>query len=327
MGKVVCFLGLAELGWEYLRWQGYCRHMVKNAVDFDFVVACTHAGREVFYKDFCSDVFTHNWWFYLEGGKHGHPHAFGLSSFKDVDFLRLVGWIKNVVKNRYGYSLCEVVHPPSGVKYSYNHVDQYMRKLPIDPIGMDTWNLYKKEFVIIPERTMMIFPRNRLDAGENRNWGEENYKKLIDELIKRDFCVVISGLPESTACYIYSDRPGFINLCKLPKEYILATTLAALEDCLVAVGGQSALPVIALGQGVPVVMWGHEPERHEFFYNWSKTSVRFIESPKYDISPEAVIEAILDFYPRVSKWNPPDIPSWKVVPDGFTFPLSIKVKK
>jgi len=83
----------------------------------------------------------------------------------------------------------------------------------------------------------------------------------------------------------------------MSRRHLLNVLIAALRDCKLAIGSQSVLPLIAMGQGVTAYMWGCEPVRHSKYYNWLGTDCYFSETQDYSISPEEVFKKIEEIMP------------------------------
>jgi len=323
--KAICFLFCGELGWEYLRFQGYCRRMaieLKNMSGSKYLFfVCTHEGRDVFYRDFCDGHIFHKWWFTLNSDNgntdFGENHGYGKVWLKDKDFKRLKNWAGIVIKQKYGVP-CEVVSHGLGIKYYMCYETQHMCKIT-EFKEKEIWHKLKEDYLFGFNNIVAICPRHRKIA-DGRNWGEEKYRELIDRFMMADIGVVICGHPHYSVCLDLRTQYGVVNLTELPSIYSLDLTLCAFEDCNYAIGSQSALPVIALGQGVPTIMWGCEKIRHSQIYNWTNTSCLFLEDQTYSLSPECIFENSVEFAHNAVKWNPSDNMEWQMLRQGDFLP-------
>jgi len=316
------FLGVAELGWEYLRWSGYCRKIARQNERSAPYFVCTHDGRDILYSDFCDGYIHHNFWFVLKrdaGVDFGNFHGYGLTKFKDSDFDELGRWAQRVVYQKYGVS-CDVIRHPIGIKRKYEYKEQHMATLRPGREAVYIWESLKKQKMGGVEAIVAVFPRRK---GDIRDWGEDRYVRLIDMLINANYGVVIGGDPSMSFCtgVCTKNSDNIVNIMNMSRDNLLNVLVAALRDCKLAVGSQSVLPLIALGQGVTTYMWGCEPVRHSKYYNWSGADCYFSETQDYSISPEEVFKKIEDIIPFAeNKWPHIERKSWKMLKRGERLP-------
>jgi len=302
--KLLIGVFVGELGWEYLRYQGYFRRYARlNCFkeQGDECIAFTYFGHELFYHDFCSAVFSHESW--LDGRREiiGPPHAFGHMQMSSAVYDSLCQYILNVVSHYYDHAQYDIefVKHPLGVAHRANYFLQDFVEFSVSEKEiMSIWIQLEKKYLIPDAQIVCVFPRMK---GDKRDWGAGNYENLIESLLGYGFGVVICGHPQQSFCTDMETRYGLLNLTEFPRRYILPLTICALAKSAFAFGGQSALPLISLGQGVPTVMWGCEPRRHSQIYNWRKTACLFLPSQQYDISPKEVLGAFFDWKDGVSR--------------------------
>jgi len=328
--KAVCFLFCGELGWEYLRFQGYCRKMAKELKSRDskyLFFVCTHEGRDVFYRDFCDGHIFHRWWFTLNSGNghtdFGENHGYGKVWLKDKDFIRLKNWAGIVIQQKYGLP-CEVVSHGLGIKYYMCYESQHMCKIT-NVEERETWEKLRTDYLDGFKTIVAVCPRHR-KVADARNWGEDRYKELIHRLMLAEVGVVICGHPNYSTCLDIRTQCGVVNLTELPSTYSLDIAICAFDSCSCVIGGQSALPVIALGQGIPAVMWGCEKIRHSQIYNWTHTSCLFLEDQNYCLPPEHIFNKYTEFADSATKWNPEENIEWQMLRQGDFLPNE-KIKK
>jgi glycosyltransferase involved in cell wall biosynthesis len=290
--KNICGVFVGELGWEYLRFQGrFRKYILEKQLEEDIrVFICTSEGRHPLYHDIYNfrGYFSHKWWFYLNSGRFGKYNGFGKENFTDKNMEDLLGWIGEVLKQTYDIYDCEFFYPERlGIDYSVNAEIQYMRRLKPSFDAFQTWYKLKRDYNIDRnDKIIAVFPRLKNDK---RNWSKENYVELINKLRESGNFVVVGGASGISYTFNFM-QDKIIDLTKFPNCQTLDLLLAALEDCFITIGSQSALPLISLGQGIPTIMFGCEPIRHKNYYNWAKTSCTFIESQGYDISVDEILE-------------------------------------
>jgi len=274
------------------------------------------------YSDFCEGYIHHNFWFVLKrdaGVDFGNFHGYGLTKFKESDFDELARWAQRVVYQKYGIS-CDVVRHPIGIKRKYEYKEQYMTTLEPGREAIDVWTSLKRQKMEDVKAIVAVFPRKK---GDIRDWGEARYVELIDMLINSEYGVVIGGDPSMSSCVGVCTKhsDNIINLTRMPSNHLLDVLIAALRDCKLAVGSQSVLPLIALGQGVTTYMWGCEPIRHSKYYNWFGADCYFSETQDYSISPEEVFKQIENIMPFAeNKASHVVHKSWRMLKRGEKLP-------
>lgn len=316
------FISCCELGWDYLRWSGYCRRVASQNDDRGPFFVCTHEGREILYKDFCEGSINHDFWFILKrdaGIEYGNPHGYGLTNFSDNDFDELGRWASRVVYQKYGVS-CDIVRHPIGIKRKYEYEEQQMATIKPSADAMGVWASFSSRHLDGRDFIVAVFPRKK---GDIRDWGEDNYVALMHLLSTSGYGVVIGGDPSMSFCTSICTKHsnGIVNLTRLPQSLLLDAVLAALRDCKLAVGSQSVLPIIAMGQGVTTYMWGCEPVRHSKYYNWSGMDCYFTETQDYSLSYQDVFDTIERIVPHAeNKWPHVASKRWAILKKGEKLP-------
>lgn len=159
---------------------------------------------------------------------------------------------------------------------------------------------YKYSKKIEGPSEILIFPRYRTGGWYSfRNLPEEFYVRLIERLCAEfpDYLVRTIGTVEGAYdIYQNQDRINYINW--VGKSRNLQDMIDRCQTAVAAVGSQSGPPKIALLQGVPTFMIGHQRHRHMVNENWSKTRVEFIEikdNNYANFDKEECIERIVGF--------------------------------
>lgn len=146
------------------------------------------------------------------------------------------------------------------------------------------------------KKEILVFPRARMAPGyKNRNLPEIFYLNLISALCDEFPANIIRtiGIP-SGAYEIFLDKPNF--RCSINKTNTIQDLIDFFQNAVAAIGAQSAPPKLALLQGVPTFMIGHQKGRHTVGENWMKTSAGFYEIDKREYprfnSPECIKQII-----------------------------------
>jgi len=112
-----------------------------------------------------------------------------------------------------------------------------------------------------------------------RNLSQKFYAKTIKALCIRfpDYTIRAIGIPSGSYSISGINRANYVN--DVRQDADLQSLIDRCQIAVAAVGSQSAPPKIALLQGVPTFMIGHQRERHMGPDNWMSTKVEF-----YDVS-------------------------------------------
>jgi len=159
---------------------------------------------------------------------------------------------------------------------------------------------YKYSKKIEGPKEILIFPRHRKGGWYSfRNLPLEFYVRLIERLCMEFPALKVRTIGTVEGAYdIYQnhDRINYINW--VGKSRSLQDMIDRCQTAVAAVGSQSGPPKIALFQGVPTFMIGHQKQRHMQRENWSKTRTEFIEikDNNYDnFDKDKCIGQIVDF--------------------------------
>jgi len=140
-------------------------------------------------------------------------------------------------------------------------------------------------------KSIIVFPRFR--EGIARNLTRKFYEELVERLCQdyKENRILTFGVP-SGSYQIENSHPNYFNLVS---NWRVEDLLVYLTSCRVALGSQSAPPKIALLQGVPTFMIGHEKNRHVEIENWMKTPAGFYETSDYKVKLSQVYPYIKEF--------------------------------
>lgn len=126
-------------------------------------------------------------------------------------------------------------------------------------------------------KEIMIFPRHRTGGWYSfRNLPEEFYVRLIERLCAEFPEFSVRTIGTANAAYdMNMDKTNYINWVGRTRS--LQDMIDRCQTAVAAVGSQSGPPKIALLQGIPTFMIGHQRQRHMEGENWSKTRVEFVK--------------------------------------------------
>ena len=138
---------------------------------------------------------------------------------------------------------------------------------------------YKYSEKLEGRREILIFPRRRLGGWYSyRNLSKPFYTQLILKLCDEFPGLMVRTIGTESGAYSFEiKKPNYVNW--VGKNGSLQDMIDRCQLAVAAVGSQSAPPKIALLQGVPTYMIGHQRQRHVKGENWMGTKVEF-----YDIS-------------------------------------------
>lgn len=145
---------------------------------------------------------------------------------------------------------------------------------------------------------ILIFPRFRTGGWYSfRNLPREFYVQLIERLCEEFPKLIVRTIGTANAAYdINVSKPNYVNW--VGKSKSLQDMIDRCQTAIAAMGSQSGPPKIALLQGVPTFMIGHQRHRHMANENWSKTRTEFVEidNDNYaDFDKGKCIDQIVDF--------------------------------
>lgn len=134
---------------------------------------------------------------------------------------------------------------------------------------------YKYSKTLAGREEVLVFPRHRIGGSYTyRNLKDSFYIDLIKRLCDEFPDLNIRTIGTTKSAYnIALDKPNYINY--VGKGDGLQDMIDRCQLAVAAVGGQSGPPKIALLQGVPTFMIGHQKQRHIKGENWMRTTACF----------------------------------------------------
>jgi len=154
---------------------------------------------------------------------------------------------------------------------------------------------YKLVEQYLPQETtkplVVLAPRFR--KGFKRNWKYwPDFYNIIasDFKLMNDFNFIICGKPEE---YIPDEKNRFLDINQImltKKSSLIGILLAVLENAFFTFGSQSAIPNLSLLYEVDVLTFGNERYLHTKTYNVFNSPITFIDSPAFDIAPDAIFK-------------------------------------
>jgi len=157
---------------------------------------------------------------------------------------------------------------------------------------------YKYAKRLTGKSELLIFPRYRTGGWYSfRNLRESFYVELIKRLCDEYPSFNIRTIGTTMGAYnINVDKANYINY--VGKGDGLQDMIDRCQLAVAATGSQSGPVKIALLQGVPTYIIGHQRERHIGRENWMKTEAEFYQVQNKDYSKydaDECIEAIISF--------------------------------
>jgi len=250
------FLDIGELGWSFYL-SAHMRWLKENGNVVPAVMVVP--GREALYKDIAPAIFQVPAEFHKDFSGRSQ-NCFVLYG---VTGDRLRTYFNSRLPENYVVSKSQ----PLGCSL-YNKI--YVGKKLYIPYVYETKLKGKKEILVFP-RMRKAFP------FKMRNLSEHFYISLIKRLCdeNRDYTIRTMGTL-SGAYSITKEKVPENNYVNSVGE--TSSLQAVIDRCQVAictVGGTSALPKLAMLQGVPSFIVGHEDARFKVEENWRRTKVGF----------------------------------------------------
>jgi len=157
---------------------------------------------------------------------------------------------------------------------------------------------YKYSRKIEGPSEILIFPRLRKGGWYSfRSLPKEFYMRLIERLCVEFPELTVRTIGTMMGAYdINVNKPNYVNW--VGKSRSLQDMIDRCQVTVAAVGSQSGPPKIALFQGVPTFMIGHQKQRHMQGENWMGTKVGFhsVNNGSYaDIDVTTCVEEAVAF--------------------------------
>ncbi len=272
------FLDVGELGWSFYL-SAHMRWLKENNCPVPAVMVLS--GREALYKNIASTILK-------------VPDEFYKDFFeRPQDCFTLYGVSGTKLRNYFNLQLPEnyVVSKSQPLDcHGYNQI--YVGKMLFTSYSYKTKLRGKKE--------ILVFPRNRnFPSGRPRDLPKAFYINLINRLCGEfeDYVIRTMGTPEGAynITEVHKDNYATCISKSLPIQNLIDRCQVAIGT----VGSQSAPLKIALLQGVPTFMVGHQKRRHIKEENWRGTKADFYELSNYsDFNFEECIAKIVAFFKR-----------------------------
>jgi len=193
--------------------------------------------------------------------------------WRNPNDLKLFGRPSNVIKIEFEDQILERIRPTGGHKFQ----------------SLDS------------KSKVAVFPRRRGFRREDKNWGEEKYRKLINLLQDSGYEVAILG--DKNGAYFVNNPPkGVIDLVNIKDNDRLNSHLQYLTTANYAIGAMSGATLMSLAAGTPTVIFGYPDEQMRYHHeNYLDTPLFYVS----EINPAVneVIDALkkLDTY---LNWRP-----------------------
>ena len=280
MRILFCGPWFGEFGWEVV-WQGFCRKIASSG-KYDKIVACSFDSSEDFYRDFADEYIAH--------GLTGKSHIFYMTPDD-----------KNISPSGCFNQMTSQIHRKFRNDHYKDDIDFYHPKLSSFVTEFATINMtgdHKKsgDYPLIPtDETLLdiiIHARKRKHV-KYRNWEEQKWKEVVNELIKRGLSIACIGTDEA---YSFPDVSDLRNVD-------LSLTRQAIRQSRVLLGPSSGPMVLGMCENTPIITWGPSVEeiphvhlRYMDTWNFHGSYVKYIEDDNFDPSVEQVLEACDEFF-------------------------------
>jgi len=217
--------------------------------------------------------------------------------------------------------LCEGIGRPQEQFGFYGMTDEKVRnhvnsRLPMghivseaQPLGRYAHTvIFKGQMLFAPypykatlegKKEILVFPRARMAKPFNvRNLSKSFYVALINQLCETFGDLTVRTIGTKAGAYDISEveRSNYINF--VGKTPSIQEVIDRCQLAVASVGGTSSLPKLAMIQGVPSFIIGHEPKRFTKDENWMKTKVGFYPVPLSNygnVNTTACINRTVDF--------------------------------
>lgn len=243
------FIDIGELGWS-LNLSAHLRWLKKNTSQKSVVM--TSLDRGCLYEGLTDLIIKAPANIYKTFKTE--QACFGLYKISD---RRLRIYFRNKIPSN-----CMI---PSYFRFNCNHAFNKTKII---------YKPYKYKTKLKGKKEILIFPRARKGIFVRRNLSKLFYIDLIDALCDEFKDLTIRSVGTIQAAYnIDIKKPNYINW--IGKTKTIQDLIDRYQIALAAAGSQSAPPKIALLQGVPTFMIGHQEKRHLITENWMNTKAGF----------------------------------------------------
>jgi len=168
---------------------------------------------------------------------------------------------------------------------------------------------YEANADYVGPKNIVVFPRHRTGLWASRNLPKSFYRKLVCKLCEEfPQCHILTLGTDSGAYHInpdgYSNYESGVNDSLTTKRVV-----NILSNTTVAIGSQSGPMKLALLQGVPCFMIGHERERHTKDDNWMDTPIKFWETKysDFNVHEDYVINDVVKYVKQCNRKDSKDV--------------------
>lgn len=282
---------VGEVGWEQTFWRGYVRRFMSETRGAWEIHVASYPGRHVFYGEGVEFHAHPDWFCDLELSQRAYAsdHWYGawprlsiptrfaknvseqherlVSHFREqipglAKLIAPAGLFECALDSRQIWGT--FFSPISGIApgpYTRRIELAFQQIDPLIPTARTRdWlrNSFPSMFDSRRPRILLL-PRHRTGRRPDKNWPQENYRKLIELILNHESRphVVLVGAPGG--CYFANgDIPsGAVDLINVPDAMRLDLHIAAATLASFAVGGLSGAMLVMMAAGTPVIEWGY----------------------------------------------------------------------
>jgi hypothetical protein len=276
---------IGELGWEIFRWSGWVRWYKENRPEKE-VIVFTRESRSDLYEGCVNAIEV----FQIEGDYLKYqPDCYDCTMPSNMyEFLI------NSVKDKYPKA---IIFEPRKFKtnkgvFDSSHSNYAYTPNPANDKMIEDLILTSKDKERIP---IVLSSRERKDMAF-RNWGNHNWKNLINMLENSDnFIVFVAG--QSPSYFRAESKRYMFNLedfvSSETQTTLIGLTIAAIKRSKLTIGPQTANIILSNLLKTPTLFWGHEIRRHAEKENPYKTVSRGLLDRNYSIDPIIIFREIV----------------------------------
>lgn len=248
------FLDVGELGWSFYL-SAHMRWLKENNCPVPAVMVLS--GREALYENIASTILK-------------VPDEFYKDFFeRPQDCFTLYGVSGTELRNYFNLQLPEnyVVSKSQPLDcHGYNQIY----------VGKMLFTSYSYKIKLRGKREILVFPRARMAFPfRQRNIPKDFYITLINRLCEEFIHLTIRTIGTKTGAHDITEiqKSNCINF--VGKTSAIQAVIDRCQVAICSIGGASSLPKLAMLQGVPSFIIGHEPERVKIQENWRSTKMEF----------------------------------------------------
>jgi len=248
---------VGEFGWELFCWQGFVRAL---STQFDKTIVIGRPTNELLYKDFCDEFIPFN------------PESFNTDAWRCHGAKSATDIITKIKHTTYVGGQFDI-----GFRYAKPH--------GLLALGKSQAQLYHKyESDTSEESYDVIFHCRNKKTGADRNWGKDQWEKLLSEL-PDDYKVACIGNNEA----FYID--GTVD----KRNIDLDELVSIMNNSKIIVGPSSGPMHLASLSGLKHLVWSEEfnRARYETVWNPFQTEVVFYSGGGWKPDPIKIKDIII----------------------------------